>query len=131
MQDKGAEAIGKALAQNSTLAILNLSKNNIKQIGATAIAIGLKSNRSLRQLNLLNQKSVNFGDSVLTAFVDMLEENVTLQKITWRVDSRKSFAINKLCTRNNEINRCLKKNLPVIHMLPASLKSSAQYLTPY
>ena len=35
----------------------------------------------------------------------MFETNITLLKITWRLESRKSFALNKLITRNNEIDR--------------------------
>lgn len=36
----------------------------------------------------------------------MFETNTTLLKINWRLESRKSFALNKMITRNNEIDRC-------------------------
>jgi hypothetical protein len=45
------------------------------------------------------------GDGCLDAFLSMFETNITLLKITWRLESRKSFALNKLITRNNEIDR--------------------------
>jgi hypothetical protein len=35
----------------------------------------------------------------------MFDTNITLLKINWRLESRKSFALNKMITRNNEIDR--------------------------
>ena len=43
-------------------------------------------------------------DAWLAAFND----NVTLVNLKWRLDSRKSFALNKSITRNNSIVRWKK-----------------------
>ena len=37
---------------------------------------------------------------------DMLLAQVTLLKIVWRLESRQSFRLTKMLTRNNEIDRC-------------------------
>ena len=38
-------------------------------------------------------------------YKDVFETNITLTKIIWRLQSRSSFALNKLITRNGEIQR--------------------------
>ena len=73
---------------------------------AASLAHAMRENCTIREINLLGQKKA-FGDACLQAFIDMFEYNVTLTKIIWRLDSRKSFAINKLLVRNNTI----KKNI--------------------
>jgi len=46
--DEEAKAIGKLLETNKTLTNINLSVNNITDVGAKAIAKGLKFNRYVR-----------------------------------------------------------------------------------
>eukprot|EP00966_Prymnesium_polylepis_P256450 5924496-Prymnesium_polylepis.1 len=48
------------------------------------------------------------GDSTLTAYLDMFNSNVTLLKIVWRLESRQSFRLTKMLTRNNDIDRRIK-----------------------
>eukprot|EP00960_Hanusia_phi_P077846 768748-Hanusia_phi.AAC.1 len=43
-------------------------------------------------------------------------------QINWRLESRKSFALNKMITRNNEIDRRRKLNMHFDDLLPASLR---------
>ena len=43
-------------------------------------------------------------------------------QIVWRLESRKSFAINKMVTRNNEIERRIKSGMDYDDVLPTSLK---------
>lgn len=81
-------------------------------------------------MNLLSQQKA-FGDVVLTEFLKMFDTNVTLLKLTWRVDSRKAFALNGLVTRNNEINRRLKTGRPYDDLLPEALKEDPPPLSPY
>jgi hypothetical protein len=83
------------------------------------------------ELNLLGQPH-QFGDACLESFVQvgwrasvlccactemhtiqMFNYNVTLTKIIWRLDSRKSFAINKLIVRNNTIRKFLSEGKDV------------------
>lgn len=53
----------------------------------------------------------------------LLQSNITLLKITWRLESRKSFALNKLITRNNEIDRRKKNHMQYEDLLPTALKT--------
>ena len=39
-------------------------------------------------------------------------------QIVWRLESRKSFAINKMVTRNNEIERRIKSGMDYDDVLP-------------
>ena len=55
----------------------------------------------------------------------MLEVNITLQKVTWRLDSRKSFSITKSLTRNGQIARAKAAGKDYQTMLPESLRSGA------
>ena len=50
--DEGAIAIGKSLEANTSLEILVLDGNEIKDKGAIAICNSLKSNKSLTELSL-------------------------------------------------------------------------------
>ena len=104
--------------QNQTIQVLDLEGNKIDNDGAIMIANMLECNWSIRELNLLGQ-SRPFGDPCLTAYVDMFEFNVTLTKIIWRLDSRKSFAINKLLIRNNTIAKNLQENRDVNSLIPS------------
>jgi hypothetical protein len=47
-------------------------------------------------------------------------------QINWRLQSRKSFALNKMITRNNEIDRRKKSNRYYQDLLPTDLKSAYQ-----
>jgi Ran GTPase-activating protein (RanGAP) involved in mRNA processing and transport len=113
------QALMEGLTQNKKLLVLDLEKNKIDNEGATTLAVALRENVAIRELNLLNQAGRAFGDACLTAFVDMFDYNVTLTKIIWRLDSRKSFAINKLLVRNNTIKKNLEEGRDVSKIIPA------------
>ena len=86
---------------------LDLSNNKIGNEGSQAIAEALKSNSTINEINMIGQPS-GFGESCLEVWLKMLEEhNISLRKIIWRLDSRKSFPINKLIVRNNTIFKWL------------------------
>jgi hypothetical protein len=109
ISDEIVPSLAAALVKNTSLASLDLEGNKVGNDGATSLAKALANNRSLMVLNLFGQKaSTKLGDATLHAFCDMFETNVTLLKITWRLDSRQSFRINKLIVRNNDIDRRLK-----------------------
>jgi len=57
----------------------------------------------------------------------------TLGQVTWRVNSRKSFAMSDRLTRNNEINRRLKSGRDDFEdLLPESMRGEAcPRLAPY
>jgi hypothetical protein len=52
--------------------------------------------------------------------MEMLEHNIVLKKIVWRLHSRQSFRINNQITRNNEIERRLMSNMSIDDILPES-----------
>eukprot|EP00958_Prasinococcus_capsulatus_P000007 scaffold1_cov402-Prasinococcus_capsulatus_cf.AAC.7 len=99
----------RATQVNRQLAVLRLEGNSIDSAGAIALAQALRGNTSLRELHLGNQMSrTPFGDPCVTEYMMMLEVNLTLLKLHWRLDSRKGFAVERMLTRNNEINRRLR-----------------------
>jgi len=103
---------------------LNVDEGNrISSTGVVALVKGLAENKALLQLNLLSQSKGAFGDACLTDVINMFEKNVTIRKITWRLDSRKSFAINKLIVRNNDIHRRVSSGRDVSELLPGSVNS--------
>ena len=94
-----------------------MDNNKISNEGALALAEALKTNTRLIELNLLGQPH-QFGDACLEGFINMFHYNVTLTKIIWRLDSRKSFAINKLIVRNNTIAKWLSEGKDVSSLIP-------------
>ena len=109
LSDDMLNEFAAALAKNTTLVHLNLEGNKVGNDGATCLAKALAQNRSVLILNLFGQKGgTRFGDATLHAFCDMFETNATLLKITWRLESRQSFRLNKLLVRNNDIDRRIK-----------------------
>ncbi len=109
--------VAKALTKNTTIRVLDLENNKIDNNGAIVLAEGLMSNSTLIELNLLGQGS-EFGDPTLTAFVQLFDHNITLTKVIWRLNSRKSFAINKLIVRNNTIKKWINEGKNVRSILP-------------
>ena len=95
IDDYGCEHLGKALERNATLSMLNLEGNKVHNDGAIALAKGLAVNKSLLTLNLMNQTGARYGDTTLTAYLEMFDTNVTLLKIIWRLESRQSFRLTK------------------------------------
>ncbi len=118
LSTKDMEYVQACLQKNSSIRVLDLENNKIDNNGAILLADGLRNNSTLVELNLLGQGS-EFGDMTLVAFIDMLDFNVTLQKVIWRLNSRKSFAINKLLVRNNTIKKWVCENKSVKSILPA------------
>lgn len=117
--------LAEGLAANTSITVLDLQKNRINNDGGTALAKGIANNKSLLEINLMNQVG-RWGDQCLDAFLAMFETNITLLKITWRLESRKSFALNKMITRNNEIDRRKKNGMDYQDLLPSALKGSAE-----
>lgn len=123
--DSCCEVLADILANNHVIETLILEKNKITSAGAMKIADGLAPNKGLRTLNLLQQAVKSFGDECLDHFVMMYGTNITLTKMTWRLDSRKSFMLAKLQTRNIEIQKAKSAGKPFEHLLPDNLKSGA------
>merc|ERR1711948_97731 len=82
-------------------------------------------NKRVKTLNLLQQAVKSFGDDCLDSFVLMYGTNITLTKLTWRLDSRKSFMLAKLQTRNIEIQKRIANGKDYQELLPDTMKSEA------
>merc|ERR1719443_1007620 len=70
----------------------------------------------------MQQAIKNFGEDTLEHFITMFNDNITLTKIQWRLESRKSFMLNKLQTRNVEIKKRQDKGEDCDAFLPDHLK---------
>ena len=116
--DQTVAPLGEALAKNKGLVNLTLSDNKIGNDGGASLASGIASNQTLMQLDLFGQKGTKFGDATLHAFTTMFDKNITLLKIVWRLESRQSFRLTKMLTRNNEIDRRIKDRRDYGDLLP-------------
>jgi len=103
-ESEAAKLIAEALKSNSSITYLDVSNNKFGNVGLIAIAEALKVNKTLVELSVIGQ-SQPFGEAALQKMTEMFEYNVVLQKINWRLHSRQSFALNKLISRNVDINR--------------------------
>lgn len=123
--DGGCEVLADILANNHVIETVILEKNKITSAGAMKLADGLAGNKGVRTLNLLQQAVKSFGDECLDHFVLMYGTNITLTKMTWRLDSRKSFMLAKLQTRNIEIQKAKAAGKDCEHLLPDHMRSGA------
>lgn len=117
IDDVSVIPIAEAIKVNKIVEFIDLEKNKIGSAGAEAIAQALKENTTLTEIVLLGQNK-EFGEQCLSAFIDMFQYNVHLLKITWRLNSRQSFTINKCIVRNNEIQKRLKNGTNYDELLP-------------
>jgi hypothetical protein len=123
--DAGAEAIAQALEQNSTIVELDLQQNRITTPGIVRLVAGISKNKGLRTLNLLTQAQRVLGEACIEAFISAFEHNITLTKLMWKVDSRRSWELAKLITRNVEIQKFSLAGGDYSHLLPTALRKDA------
>ena len=108
---------------------LGLEGNKIDSEGAKLIAEGIQKNKTLTTLILLSNGS--FGEGCMDSWLAAFNDNVTLTTLKWRLDSRKSFKLNKDITRNNSIVKWRAdgkdwETLLPDHLKPARLRGAAQ-----
>jgi len=123
--DTVCPVLADILKENHVIEELILEKNKISSEGASIIADALRFNKGVRTLNLMQQAVKNFGEDTLDHFVTMFGDNITLVKIQWRLESRKSFMLNKLVTRNVEIRKRQDKGQDFNAFLPDHMKAGA------
>lgn len=123
--DDCCTVLADILKDNHIIEELVLEKNKISSAGASILADALRFNKGVRTLNLMQQAVKNFGEDTLDHFVTMFGDNITLTKIQWRLESRKSFMLNKLVTRNVEIRKRIDKGQDYNAFLPDHMKSGA------
>merc|ERR1740121_1750873 len=125
INDAGVEAISAALEHNETIEELDLQENNITTSGVIALAKGLQKNRGVRTLNLLGQTQKVIGDDAVEALIAMFEHNTTLVKIIWKVNSRRSWEVSKLITRNVSIQKAKTSGTDASHLMPKARPEQA------
>jgi len=123
--DDGCVVLGELLKENHVIEELNLAKNKISSEGAKTLADALITNKGVRTLNLMQQAVTNFGEDTVDRFITMFNDNITLTKILWRVESKKAFILNKLQTRNVEIKKRQDKGEDFNSYLPDHMKQGA------
>ena len=100
ISDLGAQEIAKALRENTTLQILNISCSIIQVDGAKDIAGALHENRTLQNLDISNNYMRVEGAKVIA---EALYENRTLQKL--------DFSNNHILVDGAiAFSECIKKN---------------------
>ena len=77
----GAKEIADALKFNTTLRVLNIDNNQIGDEGASEFADTLRVNNSLQEITLDNNK-INFFSVCHSEFVEALQHNYVLEKLT-------------------------------------------------
>ena len=108
------------LLTNTSLTTLDLEGNKIDSEGAKLIAEGIQKNKTLTTLILLSNGS--FGEGCMDSWLAAFNDNVTLTTLKWRLDSRKSFKLNKDITRNNSIVKWRADGKDWETLLPDHLK---------
>ncbi len=65
----------------------------------------------------------------LESWLSLFEFNISLRKIIWRLDSRKSFPINKFLVRNNSIKKFVDEGRDTTDLkVPATANCSLESL---
>ena len=101
-----------------------LRQNHLSTGGAISIAKGLATNQTLKTLNLMNQNH-KISEEALENFITMFQTNLALTKLMWKVDSRRTWEVSKLITRNVEIGRRKAAGASIQDLLPAKLREDA------
>ena len=103
--ERGATALAVMLKENRTLLQLNVKNNCIGDGGATALAEMLKENRTLQQLDV-SSNSIGSGGAI--ALAEMLKKNRTLQQLDVSCNAIGSGGATALAERLKE-NRMLQQ----------------------
>ncbi|KAI8854220.1 hypothetical protein BC829DRAFT_413153 [Chytridium lagenaria] len=86
--DKEAMHFAEGLRQNSTLQVLDLSHNNIGDMGAIALGAGILANDSLKELNLVSLTPNKAWNQIrargISGFLNHIKDNVTLATLSLR-----------------------------------------------
>lgn len=124
-----AKTLATGLASNNVLKKLDLESNRIDPAGILAIVLALRSNTSLVEVRIQNQKS-QFGNEAETAIADMMEVNTHIEKIPLTLKNGGArVRVNKYETRNREFNRRRKKGETIAAVEPSS-SAPVNVLTP-
>ena len=107
LDDKFAEALGKALETNETIEKLLLDSNAIAGDGLKALFGGLGKNTSIIELQVRHQ-SKKCGSADEEALPDLIEGNTTITKLG--IDLRSTLAksegpVDRKVAQNRELQR--------------------------
>lgn len=123
--DDGCSHLAKIIRANHVIEELILSKNNISQVGMRLLADALAENKGIKTLNVLGQVygDNKLGEDTLDHFLEMFKTNITLCKIIWHIQSSTADQLNKLQTRNIEIQKRSDKGEEYNKFLPSGLRA--------
>jgi Ran GTPase-activating protein (RanGAP) involved in mRNA processing and transport len=79
LNDDGADHLARSIGANCTLEKLDFSCNNLTDEGCITIATALKENKSVKMLRLWG--NVKISNAGFDALVDMLQSNLTLERV--------------------------------------------------
>mmetsp|Transcript_25950 Transcript_25950/g.56354 ORF Transcript_25950/g.56354 Transcript_25950/m.56354 type:complete len:442 (+) Transcript_25950:38-1363(+) len=106
--DEGTVEVAKFVRDNPFVKYLDLRGNNIQAKGITALANGIKLNRSLRSLNL-KWNAIGRDPVGVSALADVLKSNLTIGHVDLR-----NNRINNLGAKS--IGEMLKVNTTISHL---------------
>ena len=88
----------------------------------------LHSNTGLISLDLLGHR---INSEVAAAFVEMLQTNMTLCKLLWKLETAGyNLRFTELTNRNTEIDRCVRDGTDYVPHLPKELREEPPVLEP-
>lgn len=128
LADPAAESLSEMLKENNYIEEIDLGKNKITTAGVVALSKGLKVNQSVVTLQLRDQQS-KLSEEVLEAFKDAFQQNITLVRLQWDVNSTKTNVISKFMTRNMDISRCVRNDREYVQLLPDHMRENPPDLT--
>ena len=119
INDDDSAMLGAMLATNKHIAILVLNKNKIRDGGCIELANGLRTNCTLREIELFQQEGGRkWGEGCLTTWLDMYKTNVSILRVNWATNSKSTITLTKMLARNMEINGALKAGQNWHHLYP-------------
>ncbi|KAJ1554131.1 hypothetical protein HK096_004891, partial [Nowakowskiella sp. JEL0078] len=92
---KGAEAISRALLLNSSLRILDLSRNKLRNDGSILLANSLKVNKTIQAIDLSENA---IGTTGVVLISEMLKQNTTLLSLELSGNNFGKIGINAVCS---------------------------------
>ena len=126
--DNGLISLADSIKDNLTLYDLNISYNKFARTGLQHLAKCLTANKGLLNLEILGHR---INSEVAASFVEMLQTNMTLCKIIWKLETAGyNLRFTELTNRNTEIDRCVRDAVDYLEHLPKELRDDPPILLP-
>ena len=103
IDDECLNYLCEGLSQNNTLEVLDLQENCITRLGVEQLATTMKENTSMKEITLTGHKTLSHKTA--QCWGECLKSNFSLQKLNCIFPAPYRLMINKLLSRNIEIQR--------------------------